>query len=256
MQDLLLKGKVILISGGTKGVGKGLAKECSRLGARVIISGRDRQSAETIISDTRNQKGNIEFFPVDLHIIEQIKSLFDYVMEQYGRLDGFVNYAGITPAAALLECEEELFNDVFDIDIKAAFFCCRYAIEAMQKNNGGSIILVGSTHAYRGNKDRTAYACAKGALMTLSNHIAEHYAIDNIRCNYLMMGWTPTEGELALRKSQGISEAFLHEMAAAAIPLGRMTEVQDIVPGMVYLLSDCASMVTATTLKINGGETI
>ena len=88
--------------------------------------------------------------------------------------------------------------------------------------------MVGSTHHRRGNKDRAAYACAKGALFTLSNHIARHYAEDKIRCNYLVMGWTPTDGELALRKSQGISELELREEAAKAIPMGRMTETNDL----------------------------
>lgn len=254
--DMLLKGKTILISGGTKGVGKALALECARQGANVVIGGRDKESAEEIIEASKDFAGSIVFKYVDLHYTEQISELFKFTADKYKRLDGFVNYAGITPAAALVETDEELFDDVFNIDIKAAFFCAQHAIKAMQQNSGGSIILVGSTHAYRGNKDRAAYACAKGALMTLSNHIAEHYAIDNIRCNYLMMGWTPTEGEIALRKSQGISVECLHEMAAAALPLGRMTEVTDIVPGMVYLLSDYASMVTATVLKANGGETI
>ena len=149
-----------------------------------------------------------------------------------------------------------ILHDVFDIDIKAAFFCCQEAVKLMQKSGGGSIILVGSTHHTRGNKDRTAYACAKGALYTLSNHIGKHYAEDKIRCNYLVMGWTPTDGELALRKSQGMSEQELRKEAAKAIPMGRMTETSDIVPAMVYLLSDISSMVTATEFKVNGGELI
>lgn len=167
-----------------------------------------------------------------------------------------MNYAGITPAASLTECSESLFDDVFDIDIKAAFFCCQEAVKLMQKTGGGSIVLVGSTHHTRGNKDRTAYACAKGALYTLSNHIGRHYAEDKIRCNYLVMGWTPTDGELALRKSQGMTEKELREEAAKAIPMGRMTEPTDIVPAMIYLLSDVSSMVTATEFKVNGGELI
>ena len=226
------------------------------LGADVVISGRDTVSAQQIIDKAKNYPGTITFKKTDLHSVKEIEMLFDYVKDQFGRLDGFVNYAGVTPAAALVECSEELFDEVFSIDIKAAFFCCQNAIRLMQKSGGGSIVLVGSTHHRRGNKDRTAYACAKGALFTLSNHIARHYAVDKIRCNYLVMGWTPTDGELALRKSQGISETELREEAAKAIPLGRMTEAEDIVPGMIYLLSDYSYMLTGAEFTLNGGELI
>ncbi len=254
--EISLNKKVIVISGGTKGVGRELALQCATDGATVIISGRDENSATGIIEKVKNLPGTIEFKKTDLHSVQSIRELFAYVADNYKKLDGFVNYAGITPAASLTECTEELFDDVFDIDIKAAFFCSQEAVKLMQKSNGGSIVLVGSTHHTRGNKDRTAYACAKGALYTLSNHIGKHYAEDNIRCNYLVMGWTPTDGELALRKSQGMTVEELHAEAAKAIPMGRMTETTDLVPAMIYLLSDVSSMVTATEFKVNGGELI
>lgn len=253
--EISLNKKVIVISGGTKGVGKQLALQCAADGAQVIISGRDEASAASIIDASKNLPGSIEFKKTDLHSVQSIRELFGYVAHKYNKLDGFVNYAGITPAASLTECSEELFDDVFDIDIKAAFFCCQESVKLMQKT-GGSIILVGSTHHTRGNKDRTAYACAKGALYTLSNHIGKHYAEDKIRCNYLVMGWTPTDGELALRKSQGMTVEELRAEAAKAIPMGRMTETSDLVPAMIYLLSDVSSMVTATEFKVNGGELI
>ena len=254
--NLSLRNKIILISGGTKGVGRQAALKAAMLGADVVISGRDSESAQLIVDEAKNYPGSITFKKTDLHSVKEIEILFAYVEEQFGRLDGFVNYAGVTPAAALVDCSEELFDEVFSIDIKAAFFCCQNAIRLMQKSGGGSIVLVGSTHHRRGNKDRTAYACAKGALFTLSNHIARHYAIDKIRCNYLVMGWTPTDGELALRKSQGISEIELREEAAKAIPLGRMTEASDIVPGIIYLLSDYSYMLTGSEFTLNGGELI
>lgn len=252
----MLRNKVIIISGGTKGVGRQLALKCAASGANVIISGRDQQSADTIISESKDFPGSIEFKKADLHSVSEIRNLFKFVEDKYGCLDGYVNYAGVTPASPLTEATEEHFDEVFAIDIKAAFFASQSAVQLMQRSGGGSIVLVGSTHHTRGNKDRTAYACAKGALFTLSNHIGKHYACDHIRCNYLVMGWTPTDGELALRKSQGITEDELRSEASAALPLGRMTEADDIVPGIIYLLSDYSSMLTATEFKINGGEII
>ena len=256
MYSVDLNKKIIIISGGTKGIGRETAIKAAALGANVVISGRDIDSAQKIIDKAKDCPGSVCFKLTDLHSVKEIEALFNFVYEKYGRLDGFVNYAGITPAASLLECSETLFDDVVSIDFKAAFFCCQNAIKIMQKSGGGSIILVGSTHHRRGNKDRAAYACAKGALFTLSNHIARHYAIDRIRCNYLVMGWTPTDGEIALRKSQGISEPELRAEAAKAIPMGRMTEASDIVPGIMYLLCDSSAMLTGSEFTINGGELI
>lgn len=252
----MLKNKVVVISGGTKGVGRQLALKCAASGAKVVISGRDEASAADIIAAANSFSGEICFKKTDLHSVSEIRNLFKFVEDKYGCLDGYVNYAGVTPAAALTEATEEHFDEVFAIDIKAAFFASQSAVELMQRSGGGSIVLVGSTHHTRGNKDRTAYACAKGALFTLSNHIGKHYACDKIRCNYLVMGWTPTDGELALRRSQGMTEDELRTEASAALPLGRMTEADDIVPGIIYLLSDYSSMLTATEFKINGGEII
>lgn len=254
--NLSLRNKVIVISGGTKGVGRQAALKAAMLGADVIISGRDGKSAQLIEDEAKNYPGSVTFKKTDLHNVKEIELLFEFVNEKFGKLDGFVNYAGVTPAATLVDCSEDLYDEVFSIDIKAAFFCCQNAIKLMQRSGGGSIVLVGSTHHRRGNKDRTAYACAKGALFTLSNHIARHYACDKIRCNYLVMGWTPTDGELALRKSQGISESELREEASKAIPLGRMTEASDIVPGIIYLLSDYSYMLTGAEFTLNGGELI
>ncbi|MCF0178720.1 MAG: SDR family oxidoreductase [Bacteroidales bacterium] len=252
----MLKNKVVVISSGTKGVGRQLAIQCAASGAKVVIFGRDEESANAIMRQVESFDGEICFKKSELYSVAEIQELFNFVENKYGCLDGFVNYAGVTPAASFVECSEQLFDEVFDIDIKAAFFASQSAVKIMQKSGGCSIVLVGSTHHTRGNKDRTAYACAKGALFTLSNHIGRHYAVDHIRCNYLVMGWTPTDGELALRRSQGISEDELRSEASAALPLGRMTEADDIVPGIIYLLSDYSSMLTATEFKINGGEII
>lgn len=252
----MLKNKVVVITGGTRGVGRQLALKCAASGAKVVITDRVEKHVDEMLAQAKDFSGEMSFKKADLHSVAEIRELFKYVEDKYGCLDGYVNYAGVTPAAALTEATEEHFDEVFAIDIRAAFFASQAAVQLMQRSGGGSIVLIGSTHHTRGNKDRTAYACAKGALLTLSNHIGRHYACDHIRCNYLVMGWTPTDGELELRRSQGMSEDELREEASAALPLGRMTEADDIVPGIIYLLSDYSSMLTATEFKINGGEII
>ena len=194
------------------------------------------------------------FVPTDLLKVDDCKNLFDKAYEAFGKVDGFFNYAGVTPISPLDSCDEETFDWVMDVNFKAAFFCCQQAIRYMRMNGGGSIVLTGSAHAWGGQKDRAAYACSKGVLRALMEHIAHQYASEHIRCNYLTLGWTPTEGEVALRESQGESEEELRKRAAAILPMGRMCEPSDYIEALVYMMSDASAMMTGSTFRLTAGE--
>lgn len=256
MSDKKLNGKVIVVSGGTKGVGRTVSEEFAREGAKVVIGGRDEESALKSIRLMRTYGSEGMFVYTDLNNVDDCKKLFDEAYKKYGKIDGFFNYAGITPVSPLDTCDEDTFNSVMNINFRACFFCCQQAIKYMRENGGGSIVLTGSAHAWGGEKDRAAYACSKGVLLTLMEHIAHNYATEQIRCNYLTLGWTPTEGEVTLRKSQGETEAELRKRAAAILPMGRMLERTDYVDALVYLMSDSSAMMTGSTFRITAGEYI
>lgn len=256
MTDGRLKGKVIVVSGGTKGVGKAAAEEFGKEGAKVVIAGRDKESALKSIKIIKTYGSDAIFVYCDLLKVEDCIHLFDEAYNHYGKIDGFFNYAGVTPVSPLDTCNEETFDWVMDVNFKAAFFCCQQAIKYMRLNGSGSIVLTGSAHAWGGQKDRCAYACSKGVLRTLMEHIAHNYASEQIRCNYLTLGWTPTDGEVALRKSLGESEAELRKRAAGILPMGRMLERTDYLGALVYLFSDESSMMTGSTFRITAGEYI
>lgn len=256
MVEKVLKDKVIVISGGTKGVGKTMAEEFAKRGARIVIGGRDEDAARKTIKIMRTYGSDGIFVYTDLNNVDDCKRLFDEAYKKYGKIDGFFNYAGVTPVCPLDTCDEKTFDSVMDINFKACFFCCQQAIKYMRMNGGGSIVLTGSAHAWGGQKDRAAYACSKGVLLTLMEHIAHNYASEQIRCNYLTLGWTPTEGEVSLRESQGESEAELRRRAASILPMGRMLERSDYVDGLVYLMSDASAMMTGSTFRITAGEYI
>lgn len=253
MTKFKLKNKVIVISGGTKGVGKAAAIAFAKEGAKVVIGGRDVEAADRILSKIQ---GNGIFVHTDLHNVNDCKKLFDMAYDEFGKIDGFFNYAGVTPVSPLDTCDENTFDEVMDINFKACFFCCQQAINYIRLNSGGSIVLTGSAHAWGGQKDRAAYACSKGVLLTLMEHIAHNYASEQIRCNYLTLGWTPTEGELALRRTQNESEAQLKQRAAGILPMGRMLDYKDYTEALVYLMSDSSSMMTGSNFRITAGEYI
>lgn len=251
-----LKGKVIVVSGGTKGVGRAAAEAFAREGAKVVIGGRDENAANNSMRIIRTFGSEAIFVHVDLEKVEDCYKLFDEAVAHFGKIDGFFNYAGITPVSPLDTCDELTFDRVMDINFKACFFCCQRAIKYMRENGSGSIVLTGSAHAWGGQKDRAAYACSKGVLRTLMEHISHNYASEHIRCNYLTLGWTPTEGEVSLRNSQGESEAELRRRAAGILPMGRMCERTDYLEGLIYMMSDDSSMMTGSTFRITAGEYI
>jgi NAD(P)-dependent dehydrogenase (short-subunit alcohol dehydrogenase family) len=256
MMGRKLEGKVIVVSGGTKGVGRTASEEYAREGARVVIGGRDEAAALKSIRIMKTYGSDGIFVHTELQDIADCRRLFSCAVEEYGKVDGFFNYAGITPVSPLDTCDEDTFNRVMDINFRACFFCCQEAVKYMRKNGGGSIVLTGSAHAWGGQKDRAAYACSKGVLLTLMEHIAHNYASEKIRCNYLTLGWTPTEGEVALRNSQGMTEAELRQQAAQVLPMGRMLERADYVEALVYFMSDASAMMTGSNFRITAGEYI
>lgn len=256
MEARRLRDKVIVISGGTKGVGRTIAEVCGREGAKVVIGGRDEMAAREIVRNIRTFGSEGIFVYTDLNKVEDCRLLFSHAFKQYGKIDGFFNYAGITPVSPLYSCDQETFDSVMNINFRACFFCCQQAVNYMKNNGGGSIVLTGSAHAWGGQKDRAAYACSKGVLLTLMEHISHNYANEQIRCNYLTLGWTPTEGEVSLRVIQGMTEAELRKQAAHILPMGRMCERNDYVEAIIYMLSDASSMMTGSIFRVTGGEYI
>ena len=248
--------KVIIITGGTKGIGKAFAIAASKEGAIVVVAGRDEKSAQSIVETIKKNGSDGMFIYTDLQNIDDCKNLFDKTFNTFNRIDGFFNYAGITSIGSLESCDEKTFDDITSVNYKAAFFCCQNAIKYMIKSGGGSIVLAGSAHAWSGEKDRAAYAISKGALRVLNEHIAHQYADKMIRSNYLTIGWTPTDGEISLRKSLGENETELLDRASKIIPMGRMCQYDDYIDALIYLMSDNSKMMTGSILRITGGEYI
>jgi NAD(P)-dependent dehydrogenase (short-subunit alcohol dehydrogenase family) len=253
MSNESFSGKVIIVQGGTKGFGLELVKSLLKLNAIVIFTGIEKDIGLEIVKKQKSNK--LYFYSLDLRYKNQIDEFFKFVKSISKTIDGYFHYAGVTHISGLEKCDENTYDSIMDINTKSIFFSVQNLIPLM-KRNGGSIVLVNSTHANRGQIDRTAYAMSKGALLTLNAHIAFHYGKYNIRSNNLVMGWTLTDNEIEFRKSIGQSVEEISKIAEKSIPLGRLTEYKDLIPAAIYLLSESSSMVTGTNLYVNGGETI
>ena len=246
--------QTFVIAGGTTGVARQVVIELVKLGHNVVfgdVSSKD--VADKLLSELKQYDGVGYFIPADVTKTQDCQYLFDHTFKTFNCLDGFFSYAGITPAESLIECTEELHDEIFNVNLKGALFCAKYAVKYMKELGGGSIVFTGSPHSDAGEIDRVSYACSKGALVTLANHIAKNYGKYNIRSNYITMGWTPTEGELSLRASQGMNKSDLEDHATSFIPMGRMNTYEDIVPAILYLLTNKSLMVSGSNIRITGG---
>jgi len=247
--------KTVMILGGAKGVGKEILKSSYEKGYNVAFSGRKAAEGAQLIQSFQDQS-RLYFHELDLNSINDIEAFYTQTIERFKTIDALILYAGITPVASLLDTEEAVYDSVFNINLKAPFFLLKHVLKRMIAQKSGSIVFFGSAHMDYGQVDRAPYALTKSTLYTLSNHIAHHYAQYGIRSNYLVMGWTNTEGELQLRTQEGVSEAALKNKAKDIIPMGRMLRPNDPIPAVMYFISDDSAMTTGSILRVTGGEYI
>lgn len=247
--------KTVMILGGTKGVGNEILKSSLDKGYNVAFCGRNLDEGNKIIQSLQAEN-KVYFHQIDLNTINEIENYFNETIKRFKKIDALVIYSGITPISSIVETEEDIFDSVFNINLKAPYFLVKHVLKSMIASKSGSIIFFGSAHMDYGEVDRAAYALTKSTLYTLSTHIAHHYAKYGIRSNYVVMGWTNTEGELELREKEGISENELKDKAQKTIPMGRMLSPKDPVPAVMHLISDESAMTTGSTIRITGGEYI
>ena len=247
--------KTVMLLGGTKGVGNEILKSCLNKGYNVAFCSRDENLGNQII-ESSEFKDNLYFHKIDLNSINGIEDYYNQTIERFKRIDALIIYAGITPVASIIDTEEEVYDKIFNVNLKAPYFLLKNVLKSMMANKSGSIVFFGSAHMDYGQEDRAPYALTKSTLYTLSNHIAHHYAKYGVRSNYLVMGWTNTEGEIQLRAKEGVSENELKNKAKDIIPMGRMLSPFDPVPAVMHFISDDSAMTTGSLMRVTGGQYI
>jgi NAD(P)-dependent dehydrogenase (short-subunit alcohol dehydrogenase family) len=249
----MLKGKVAIVTGSTGGIGEAIARALAAEGASVVITGRRIDEGETVVAQIRARGGVAQFVRADVAQQQDCSALVRAGLDHFGQLDILVNNAGIFPITPVADVTVEQWDEVFATNVRGAFLCCQAAIPALKQRGGGVIINIGSTLAYRSMGDRIAYACSKGALLTMTKVLARELLPLRIRVNWVTVGWVATPGEVELRSKQhGNGLGYLTEVGSRA-PLGRLETVEETAAGVVYLTSDAASHVTGCELNISGG---
>lgn len=242
--------KVVLITGGTSGIGKETAILFAKEGAHVIICGRREEVGKSTIQLINKMGGQGNFFQCDVSKENNVKILMSKIIKEYGIIDIAINNAGISPKRSLLiDYSEEIINHVMDINFKSIFFCMKYEIREMLKNNKGTIVNTASVLGLKaGDVNHSLYTASKHAVIGLTKSAAIEYAINGIRINAVCPGVVDTEihnlnsGTDLAKKSM----ADLH-------PMKRMAKPEEIAYSIAYLCSNEASFVTGVALPVDGG---
>ncbi len=167
-----MAGKVVVITGAARGIGRGCAELLATEGACVVIGDLDAEAGETAAAAIRAAKGDALFQPADVTREEQCSSLMTSAVGEYGRLDALVNNAGWFPRGTLEETSAELWDQVLDVNLRGAFFCCKHAVPHLRAAGGGSIVNVGSTNGIQAMPNLVAYGAAKGGLLAMTRTLA------------------------------------------------------------------------------------
>lgn len=245
-----LKGKRVLVTGGSKGIGKEIALAFARLGADVMIAGRNPADLERAVAELRGIHPESYGLQADVQDVQSIYSMVDEAIATMGGIDILVNNAGINIAKPALEVTEEDWDRVLDTNLKGTFFCSQRAGKYMVENGGGRIINIVSQMAFVGYIKRSAYCSSKGGAVQLTKALAVEWAKYGVRVNAV----APTFVQTDLTQGMLEDQAFYQDVLSR-IPLGELAKVSDITGAVLFLASEMANFVTGETIKVDGGWT-
>ncbi|MGN0299240.1 MAG: SDR family NAD(P)-dependent oxidoreductase [Lachnospiraceae bacterium] len=245
-----LKGKVAIVTGSTSGIGIGIAKLYAAEGAKVVICGRRQEKGQAVVDSIIQEGGEASYHFMDMTVMESIEALFADTFEKYGKIDILVNNAANVGLkdGRVDELTLEMWDKIFQSDVRGTFYATKCVIPYMQKNeNGGSIINIGSMASCAGDLGSTAYACAKAGVDMLTQYTALQFGKQNIRCNCVRPGLIVTPQNAAY-VPQALKDIFLSN-----IMVNRYGCPEDIGHMCVYLGSDESSYVTGQVVNVDGG---
>ncbi len=245
----LLADRVLLVSGGTQGVGAGIARAAAREGATVAVSGRRREPGEALVAELTAAGATATYVDADVADVEQARRSVAEVVAAYGRIDCLVNAAGLTSRGTLLDTTPELFDQHVAVNLRGPFFLMQAAVADMVgRGAAGTIVNIISTSEHGGQPYLAPYVAAKAGLAGLTRNAAHAHRWDRVRINGLDIGWTETEGEDAVqREAHGATDGWQQE-AGRSLPMGKLGQVDEIADFVVFLLSARSGVVTGSVI--------
>jgi 3-oxoacyl-[acyl-carrier protein] reductase len=244
---MTLEGKVALVTGASRGIGREIALELARQGANVAVNYAGSESKANQVVDEIKAIGKEAFvIKCDVSNSDEVAAMVKETVDRFGKLDILVNNAGITKDNLLMRMKEEEWDDVININLKGVFLCTKAVTRQMMKQRVGRIINITSVVGVSGNPGQANYVAAKSGVIGLTKTTAKELASRNITVNAIAPGFITTD------MTDKLSDEVKGEMLKQ-IPLARLGEPKDIAKMTAFLASDDASYITGQTLHINGG---
>lgn len=246
MKDML-KGKVALVTGASRGIGKAIALALAENGAAVAVNYSNSEASAVEVAELiKKNGGTAEIFKARVNIEEEVEEMFTAVEKSLGPVDILVNNAGITKDNLLMRMKTEEWDSVIDVNLKGTFLCTRRVVRGMMKNRYGKIINISSVVGFTGNAGQFNYSATKAGVIGMTKTAALEFASRGIRVNAVAPGFIETDMTASL--PDDVKAEYMQK-----IPLKSLGKPEDIANAVVYLASPLSDYMTGQTLHLNGG---
>lgn len=246
----MLEGKIALVTGGARGIGKAITEKLAELGATVIINySGSEEKAKALCEEIRNRGGNADIMKCNVSDYEECENLAKNVLEKYKRLDILVNNAGITRDGLIMRMSEKDYDDVLNTNLKGAFNMIRHFSKSFLKQRSGHIINISSVSGVMGNPGQANYSASKAGIIGLTKSVARELASRGVCVNAVAPGFIQTD------MTEQMPEAAKEGMTKM-IPLGRIGQPQDIAEMVAFLADEKAGYITGQVFCVDGGMAI
>jgi len=241
-------GRVVIITGGSRGIGRAIALQFAAEKAKIIIIhyDPDESAAEETVKMIQKMGAEAESHKINVSIRDDVAALFKDLISRHGKVDVLINNAGITRDNLLLRMSEKDWDLVLDVNLKSVFNCTQAVLKPMMKQRYGAIVNISSVVGQMGNASQVNYSASKAGIMGFTKSIAREMASRNITVNAVAPGYIATEMTDAL--PEDVKKAFLTQ-----IPLGRLGSTEDVAGAVYWLCSDAARYITGQVIHVNGG---
>ena len=242
-----LDGKVALVTGGSRGIGRACCEALAEHGASVVINYvKDEAAAREVADAITKNGGKADIHGFDVADPKACEAAIEVIVKRHGRLDVLIANTGISIVGVLLRMKDEDLDRLFQVNVKGALACARASMRSMMRAKTGRIIFMSSVVGEMGNVGQTAYAASKAAIIGAAKSIGREYASRNVTVNVVAPGFIDTD------MTRGMTDP-MKEQLVKLVPLGRMGTAREVAAACLYLASDEAAYLTGQVLRVNGG---